>query len=68
MFSSLGPMETLIILMPIFLWLFPLIDVLRNEFNGNNKLIWFLVIMLIPFLGGIFYLLIGRAQKIPKES
>jgi len=68
MYSSLGPMEIIIILIPIFLWLFPLIDVLRNEFNGNNKLIWVLVIMFIPFLGGILYLLIGRAQKIPKES
>jgi hypothetical protein len=48
------------------LWLLALIDILRSEFSGSNKIIWFFVIILIPF-GFILYFLIGRKQKIGKE-
>ncbi len=68
MYSSLGPMEIFIIFILIFLWIFPLIDMVRNEFEGNNKLIWVLAILLVPFLGGILYLLIGRKQRKVKSD
>jgi len=41
-----------------------LIDVLRNEFTGNNKIIWLLTIILLPPLGSVLYIFIGREQKI----
>ncbi|MRR59286.1 MAG: hypothetical protein EG824_13905 [Deltaproteobacteria bacterium] len=41
-----------------------LIDILRSEFTGSNKLVWLLVVFLFPFVGAIAYLAIGRKQKI----
>lgn len=47
------------------LWLIALIDVLRGDFtNGNDKLIWILVIIFVPLLGSILYFIIGRRNKI----
>ncbi len=64
MSGGLGAMEILIILTPMVLFIFSLVDVLRSKFEGNNKLIWVLVIIFVPFLGAIIYLTIGRKQKI----
>lgn len=54
----------LIILLSIFLlFLLTLIDVLKNRFVSDiDKLIWFIVV-LIPLIGPILYLFIGRKQK-----
>ena len=43
-----------------------LVDILKNEFEGNNKLIWVIVILLSWLLGAIIYFFIGRQQKIQK--
>jgi hypothetical protein len=45
------------------LWLACLLDILRFEFRGNNKLIWFIAVTFIPVSGCILYLFIGRRQK-----
>jgi hypothetical protein len=44
--------------------LIALIDILRSDFKGNNKIVWVLVVLLINFFGAILYFLIGRQQKI----
>jgi hypothetical protein len=51
---------------PVFLIIpiIALVDVLRNEFTGNNKIIWVLVILLSWIIGAILYFFIGRNQKI----
>jgi hypothetical protein len=54
--------ELLILVMIIPL--IALIDILRSEFSGNNKLIWILVVLFFPLIGTILYFLIGRGQKI----
>jgi hypothetical protein len=46
------------------LWMIALIDILRNEFTGNNKMIWFLAVTFIPLVGPILYFFIGTDQKI----
>lgn len=54
----------LLIFLAIFImWLIALIDILRSEFTGYNKIIWILVVLFIPLLGAILYFLIGRKQK-----
>ena len=59
----LGPMEILVIVSTIGLWIFTLVDILRNEFTGNNKLIWVLVVLFGSVVGAILYFLIGSKQK-----
>lgn len=41
-----------------------LIDILKSEFSGNNKIIWMLVVLFINLLGKVLYFIIGRKQKI----
>ncbi len=45
------------------IWIACLLDIVRFEFRGNNKLIWFIAVTFIPVAGWILYLFIGRRQK-----
>lgn len=50
---------------PFGLWLWPLIDCIRNEpSTGNDKIVWILIILFTGFIGGALYLLIRRSQRI----
>lgn len=64
----IGPQEIIVILLviPVFLiiQIMALVDILRNEFTHNNKIIWVLVILLSWIIGAILYFFIGRKQKI----
>lgn len=46
------------------LWLWALVDILKNEFTGSNKVIWLLLVIAVPLIGVILYYFIGREQKI----
>jgi hypothetical protein len=55
----------LFMLLPLVLWIWALTDLLRSEFQDNiNKLIWALVIVMLPLVGALLYLFIGRQQKV----
>jgi hypothetical protein len=45
-------------------WIWALVDILKNEFTGSNKLIWLLAVIMVPLIGMILYWIIGREQKI----
>ncbi len=46
------------------LWIWALVDILRSNFRDpNGKLIWCLVVILLPLLGALLYLAIGKDQK-----
>ena len=62
---NLGMQEMLILLLIGLLWIWPLVDCLRNESSqGNDKIIWALVIVLTGSLGGLLYLIIRRPKRI----
>jgi len=67
-FLSIGTWQISIILIGVvFLLLFPLlalISVLKNQFQGNDKIMWVLLIIFLPFLGALLYFLIGRGKAI----
>jgi uncharacterized membrane protein len=44
------------------LWIVALVDCLRS--NNPNKLVWVIVIILLPFLGSILYFALGRSRTI----
>ena len=58
----------LVFILPLAIWLLVLIDILKSEFNGSNKIIWLLVVIFLSFIGVILYLLIGRSQKIKAQQ
>ncbi len=46
-----------IILLPSVLWIFAIIDILKSNFkDSTNKIIWVLIVLLLPVLGSILYL------------
>jgi hypothetical protein len=53
-----------LILFSIGLWIYCLIDILKNKFEQNDKIIWILVVILLPILGSILYLFIGKNKKL----
>ena len=60
-----GLLLTLMVI--LFIFLFPilaLISVLMNDFPGNEKIMWVLIIIFLPFLGSLLYFLIGRDKRI----
>ena len=68
-FFNLGAQELLILLIlfpgVLLLWIWPLVDCLRNESSqGNDKIIWALVIVLTGWVGGLLYLIIRRPKRI----
>jgi membrane protein YqaA with SNARE-associated domain len=67
-FLMIGPWQIILILIAIFLGITPtiiaLIDIVRNEFYGNNKIVWLLVVLLGNFFGALLYFIIGRKQKL----
>lgn len=44
----------------LILWIVALVDCIRS--NNSNKVVWILVIILVPFLGSILYFLVGRGR------
>ncbi len=48
------------------LYVYILIDILKHEFTGYNKIIWIIVLFCFPILGAILYLVFGRGQRIKK--
>ena len=53
-----------VILFIILLPLMALISVLTSEFQGNDMIMWVLIIIFLPFLGSVLYFLIGRDRRI----
>ena len=64
--SGLFIWQTLLIL-ALIIPIIALIDILRNDFKDNNKLIWILVILFTNLVGVLLYLIYGTKQKISKK-
>lgn len=65
--ALIGPFQIallLIVLLAVLSPIIALIDILQNEFSGNNKIIWVLVVLFGNFLGALLYYFMGRQQKV----
>ncbi|UMB60542.1 PLD nuclease N-terminal domain-containing protein [Lutibacter sp. A80] len=58
----------IIIIVSILLSFIDLIDILRNDFKGNNKLIWVLIVLFLNLIGVILYYRLGIKQKIQRNN
>lgn len=62
--GNLGFQELLLILVILVFPLIALIDILKSSFKESvNKIVWVLVVILLPILGTILYFIIGQRQK-----
>lgn len=50
----------LISIVCVILWIIALVDCIKS--NNSNKVVWILVIILVPFLGFILYFMFGRSR------
>lgn len=69
MFLSLSAMHLIIVsvflFLPTLLWIIALVDILKSNFkDSNNKILWVLVVILLPVIGSILYFIIEKNQKI----
>ena len=71
MLSMPGMIELLFLLLLFFpvliLFIAALVDILKGKFRDNDKLVWIVVVVLLPLLGPILYFIIGSKQKIRGE-
>ena len=44
------------------LWIVAIVDCAKS--NNPNKIVWIVVIILLPFLGSILYFLLGRRNTL----
>lgn len=55
----------LFVLLPTVLWIAALVDIIKSDFkDSNNKIIWILIVILVPIIGSILYFLMAKNQKI----
>ena len=54
----------LIVLFIVLLPFIALVDIIRSEFTGTNKLIWVIIVIALPVLGTILYFTLGVKQKL----
>ncbi len=53
-----------LVILGLLLPLFAIISLLRNDFKGSNdKVVWILVILFLPYFGSILYFLMGRPRR-----
>ena len=56
-----GALSGLIGLALFVFWVWMLVDVLTNKgLHGTEKIVWVLVVILLPFLGSVIYFFVGR--------
>ena len=64
------PSQTVLWQISVFLFwifmIFALMDIFRSKFEGNRKLIWVILSILVPF-GGLIYFIWGRKTKTLKD-
>ena len=64
----IGTWQIIMILIILLLGIIPtiiaLVDLLRNKFEDNNKIVWVLVVLFFNLIGAILYFTIGRKQRV----
>ena len=61
---SVPELLVLIFLLGAILCILALLDILRSEFTGYNKLVWLLAVIFFPLIGSLAYFVFGRKQKV----
>jgi len=73
MLLPFGLPSTLLVLMLIFIlpvvlitfifWIWMLVDCIKSNLKGTNKLIWVLIILFFPFVGALIYLIAVKLNR-----
>ncbi|WP_258099685.1 PLD nuclease N-terminal domain-containing protein [Marinoscillum pacificum] len=48
------------------IWVWTIIDIIKSEFKDNNeKILWVVLVILLPFIGTVLYFAIGSKNRVP---
>jgi len=67
-FGGFSIFALFMMVIPILIPIIALVDIIKSDFEGNNKLLWVIIVLLANILGAILYFLIGRDQKINRSG
>ncbi|WP_018480001.1 PLDc N-terminal domain-containing protein [Pontibacter roseus] len=68
-FGGLGPFELLLLTLPVALWGFAIFEVMTSSFKeSTDKLIWLLVVVVLPVVGMVFYYAFGKKNLVPSPE
>jgi hypothetical protein len=67
--TGIGIYELIVLVMIISILAIPfsiyfILDILRSNFRGNDKIVWLLVVFFLSVPGIILYSVIGKKQKV----
>jgi len=49
----------------LIIYVFTIFDVVSSKFaNPNDKLIWVVIVVLVPLIGAVLWFVIGRGKRI----
>ncbi len=51
---------TIVGVLHLILWIWAIIDILGSSKSMGEKLLWILIVLLLPLIGLILYVLLGR--------
>ncbi len=65
----MSPMYSLsaffLFIIPAILWIWALVDILKSNFKDDaTKVIWVIIVILLPILGSILYFILGKNHKV----
>jgi hypothetical protein len=63
---AIGTWQIVIIVLVLLFPILALVSALKNDFPGNEKLIWVPLIIFLPILGAVLYFFIGRPKRLNK--
>jgi len=67
----IGPWQVILILLLmvfyIIPWILALVDIATHEFEGQNKIVWVLIVALTGLIGALIYFIVGTRQKLPRK-
>ena len=62
---AFAPLFGLLGILCFIFWLWMLVDCLKNpRLQGTEKLIWVLVVIILPFIGSLLYFFIAKEQSV----
>ncbi|MGF1554828.1 PLDc N-terminal domain-containing protein [Paucihalobacter sp.] len=69
-FITPGPgliIVTIIFFLFLLLPFLALISIVKNKFPDNDKLVWVLIVLLLPVLGAVLYFILGRGKQLKSQ-
>ena len=49
-------------------WIWAIVDIVKSEFRGeNDKVLFLILVLLLPFVGTIIYFIVGRPKQINSD-